>query len=175
MRHSATRHRGPAGELHDVLNMRWPHDAAVVHACVHEELIELDVLLCVRRDKIVILQPGNGEHRRAIDLGVVEAVQKVNAAGAGGSQTDAESSGQLGVGAGHERGRFLMADLHETDGVLAHAKRLHDAVDAIAGQAEHHIDTPIDQGFHQSICRGSHDSTTPYLTPNGLARALFFK
>jgi hypothetical protein len=49
MRHAAARHRGPAGELQDILDVRRPHDAAVVHAYVHGELIELVTRVIARQ------------------------------------------------------------------------------------------------------------------------------
>jgi len=49
------------------------------------------------------LHPGDGEHGRAIELGVVQPVQQMDPAGAGGREADAELAGVLGIGAGHER------------------------------------------------------------------------
>ena len=85
----------------------------------------------------------------AVELGVVEAVEQVDAAGAGGGEADAEPAGVLGVAAGHERRRLLVPHLDEADLVLALAQRLHDAVDAVAGQAEDDVDAPVVQGVDQ--------------------------
>ena len=79
----------------------------------------------------------------AVQLGVVEAVEQVDAAGPGGREADAEPAGELGVAAGHEGGGLLVAHLDEADLVLALAQGLHDAVDAVAGQAEDDIDAPV--------------------------------
>jgi hypothetical protein len=68
--------------------------------------------------------------------------------------------GELGVAAGHERSRFLMARLNEADGVLALAQRLHDAVDAVARKTEHRIHAPVEQAFHQAVGRGLADIST---------------
>ena len=87
--------------------------------------------------------PGDGQHRLAVQLGVVEAVEQVDAARAGGGQADAQPAGVLGVAAGHERRRLLVAHLDEADRVLALAQRLHDAVDAVAGQAEDDLHAPV--------------------------------
>ena len=80
MRHTMPARGGPAGELHDVFHMRRPHDAGVVDTDIHEQLVELDVLLGVGVHEIMILQAGDGEHGRAIEFGVIKSVQEMNAA-----------------------------------------------------------------------------------------------
>ena len=61
--------------VHDVLHVGRPHDPLVVQGHVHEELVEVDVLLIVRADEVVKGVAGDGEHRLAIELGVVESVE----------------------------------------------------------------------------------------------------
>ena len=68
MRHAAIGERGPAGERHDILDMRRAHDPRVVDGDVHEKLVELHVLLRVGVEQIVELQAGDGEHRRPSSL-----------------------------------------------------------------------------------------------------------
>ena len=75
-------------------------------------------------EQVVELQAGDGEHRLAVELGVVEAVEQVDAAGPGGGEADAELAGPFGIGAGHEGRRFLVPHLDEADLVLARAQRL---------------------------------------------------
>ena len=74
-----------------------PMTRVVVDAHVHEKLVELDVLLRVRVDQVVELKAGDRQHRLAVELGVVEAVEQMNAARAGGGQADAELAGVFGV------------------------------------------------------------------------------
>jgi len=105
-------------------------------------------------NEIVVLQPGDREHRGTVHLGVVKAVEQVNAAGPRGGKAHAEPAGELGVTARHEGGGLFVADLYEADLVLARAQRLHDAVDAVAGQAEHNIHAPIDKRFDQDVGGG---------------------
>ena len=105
--------------------------------------------------------PGDREHRLAVELGVVQAVEQVDPARPGGREADAQLAGELGVAAGHERGRFLVAHLDEADLVLALAQRLHDPVDAVAGQAEDDLDAPVDAGFDQNVRRGIRHYTLP--------------
>ena len=100
--------------------------------------------------------PGDRQHRLAVQLGVVQPVEQVDAAGAGGRQADAQPPGELGVAAGHERGGLLVPHLDEADLVLVRAQRLHDAVDAVAGQAEDSVDSPVDEALYEDVggCSG---------------------
>ena len=84
-----------------------------------------------------------------IELGVVEAVEEVNPAGAGGGDADAEPAGPLGIGAGREGGGFLVPDLDEADLVLPRAERLEDAVDSVAGESEDDCRPPSRSGFRR--------------------------
>ena len=62
--------------------------------------------------------PGDRQHRLAVELGIVQPVEQMNAAGTRGRQADAQLAGVLCIAAGHECGRFLVAHLNETDLVL---------------------------------------------------------
>ena len=102
---------------------RFPHGSApmiarVVDGDIHENFVELDVLLGMRVDQIVILQPGDREHRLAVQFGVIQAVQQMNAAGAGSCKADTQLAGVFRIGAGHERGGFFVPHLDESDFVL---------------------------------------------------------
>src|SRR6185437_9249932 len=99
-------------------------------------------------------QARDGEHGLAVELGVVEAVEQVDAAGARGGEADAEPAGPLRIGAGVECGSFLVADLDEANLVLVGAQRLDDAVDAVTWNAEHRVDAPVDQGFDEHVAGG---------------------
>ena len=107
-----------AGLLDDVLDMRGAHDPHRISGRVHEQFVERDVLLGEGFDQIVVLRAGDREHRLIVELGVVDAVQQVDAAGAGGREADAELAGELGIGAGGECGRLLVPHLDELDLVL---------------------------------------------------------
>src|SRR5207248_6598454 len=91
--------RGAAGEIHDVFHVGGAHDAFVEDGDIHKKLVEGDILLGEGADEVVILQSGNGQHRRLVELGVVKAIEQVNAARAGGGQANSEFAGQLGVSA----------------------------------------------------------------------------
>ena len=157
--------RGAAGELDHVLHVGRPHDARVVDAHVHEQLVELDVLLRVGVDEIVELQPSDGENRLAIELGVIEPVEQMDAARSGCCETDAEPTRPLGIGAGVERGGLLVPHLDEADAVLADPQRFDDAVDAVPRHSENDVHAPFDQRFHKHVA-GS------FLTHLGSSRAV---
>src|SRR5439155_11919886 len=55
----------------------------------------------------------------------------------------------------HERGRFFMANLNESNFVCALAKRFHDPVDPIPWQPKHNIDAPVVNGVNQHVRRRS--------------------
>src|SRR5262249_39624193 len=138
---------GAARQLDDILNMRRSHDPAVVDADVHEQFIELDVLLGMGMQEVVELQTRDREHRLTIELGIVEAVQQMNAAGTRSRNANPELSSPFRVSARHEGGGFLMSHLYKTNLFLLFAKRLDHTVNAISWDPEDHIDTPVNQGI----------------------------
>ena len=154
VRDAARGQRGLDGLVDDVDDVGRPHDPLVVGGDVHEQLVEVDVLLVVRADQVVEGVAGDRQHRLAVALGVVEAVEQVDAARPGRGQADAQPAGVLGVAAGGERGGLLVPHLDEADLVLVRAQRLEDAVDAVAGEAEDRVHAPVDQPLDQQIGDG---------------------
>src|SRR5579883_451948 len=142
--------RSTAGELDDILDVARAHYARVVDADIHEELVELHVLLRERLEQVVELETGDRQDRLTVELGVIEPIEEVNAAGSGGGDADAQPTGPFGVGASVERRRFLMPNLNEPDSILVGAQRLNHAVDAVTRKAENRIDAPIDQRLNKS-------------------------
>ena len=57
------------------------HDALVEDRDIHEQLVQIDVLLIVHADQVVERVSGDREHRLLIALRVVEAVEQMNAPG----------------------------------------------------------------------------------------------
>ena len=105
----------------------------------------------MRADQVVVGHAGDREHGLPVQLRVVEAVEQMEAAGPGRREADAEPAGELRIAARHEGGRLFVAHLDEADRVLALAQRLHDAVDAVAGQAEDGIHAPVLQHVDQNV------------------------
>ncbi len=145
-------------QLRDCFHVRRAHDALVIAGYIHEELVELDVLLRKRAGNVLELHAGNRKHRLLVHLGVVQAVEQVDAAGAGGCKAHAQAAGELSIGAGHKCRRFLVPHVDEANLILCLAQRLHDTVNAVAGQAEDRIDTPVHQLFYQHISSSHHHS-----------------
>ena len=106
---SAARQRG----VDQRCDVRGAEDLLVVDGDVLEQRQQVDFLLIVRADQVVVRLAGDREHRRAVHLGVVQAVQQVDGAGARGGEADAEPAGVLRIAAGHERRGFLVAHLDE--------------------------------------------------------------
>ncbi len=143
VRDTAIAEGGATGHADNALDVRGAHHPHVVVRDVHEDLIELDVLLRVRADEIV-------------ELCVVQSVEQVNASRPGGGKTHAQPAGELGVPARHERGGLLVANLDEPDAIGARPERLHDAVDPVSRQSKDRVYAPIvvkrvDQQFRRRL------------------------
>src|ERR687898_29860 len=96
----------------------------------------------------------------------------MDTAGTGGRQTDAELACVFGISASHECRRFFVTHLNKADLLLPFAQSLHDAVDAIAGQAENDVDSPIVNGLDKNIGSGGHDGPFKYFAaPRSLTHA----
>jgi hypothetical protein len=67
---------GPAGVVGDVLDVGDAHHAGVVDRHVGEHAVEVHVLLGARVDQVVKVVAGDSQDRLAVELGVVEAVQR---------------------------------------------------------------------------------------------------
>src|SRR6185437_14650580 len=98
--HAVTAEGGLDGGVDHVDDVGGSHDALVVDGDIHVELVEVHILLVAGADEVVEGVAGDGEHGLAVALGVVEAVEEVDAAGAGGGEANAEAARVLGVAAG---------------------------------------------------------------------------
>jgi hypothetical protein len=61
--------------------MGRPHDALVVGGNVHEELVQVHILLVMGADQVVEGMTRDGQDRLPVALGIVQAIEQVNAAG----------------------------------------------------------------------------------------------
>jgi len=95
----------------------------------------------------------------------------MDATGAGSGDAAAEPAGEFGIAASGERRRLLVAHLDEADPVLVFAEGFDDAVDPIAGDAEHGVDAPIHDGFNENIAGGLGHGRDPCKRAAALARA----
>lgn len=133
------------------LHVRAIHDALVVSGDVDKELVESDILLGEGTDQVTVLQTGDGENRSAVQLRVIETIQKVNSAGTGGRDAHPESTGELGIGAGHECRGLFVPNMDEPDPIFLFPQSLEDPINAVAGQTEHGIDTPRKESLYEYI------------------------
>ena len=152
VRDAAIEQRRPAGEVRHVLDVRRSHDAHAVFRDVHEDLVELDILLRVRPDQVVVGHSGDCEHRLPVELRIVQTVQQVDAAGSGGGDTDAEAAREFGIPACHECGSFFVPHLNEAHGIALLPERLHDPVDAVTWQAKDCVDAPFLKNVDENVC-----------------------
>ena len=89
--------------------------------------------------------------RLVVELGVVEAVQEMDRSRPRRRQAHADLIRPLGVRAGHQGGRLLVADLDELDALLGALQGAHDPVDAIAGIAVDAVDAPLGEPLNEEI------------------------
>src|SRR3546814_6717809 len=108
--------------------MGWSHDARVVHADVHEELVQLDILLGVGIKEVMELQAGDREHRNAVELRVVKAVEQMHAARTGRREATAELARPFCIAASHESRGLLMPRSEEHTSELQSLMRISYAV-----------------------------------------------
>jgi hypothetical protein len=82
---------------------------------VREHAVEIKLLLIAGAPNGRFSLAAYRQHGRVIQLGIVQAGDEVGGARTAGRQTDAKSTGELGMGDGHERRHLLVADLNEFD------------------------------------------------------------
>ncbi len=139
----------------------WSGEVIIAHvvAAAREDLpragspgssrVPIWVLRDVRRDR---------EHRRAVALAVVEAVEQVQAAGPGRAEHRRRAPGDLGVGAGRERAGLLVAHVHELDLGRVAAQRVDDRVGRVADDpvdlADPGFDHLVDEDFGNGLGHG---------------------
>ena len=140
---------GADGDVYDGGKLDRVVDHLVVLGHVGVQLVERDFLLVTGAEHRSFLHAGDREHRHVIELGVVQAVEQVNAAGTRGRQAYPDLPGRLGVRGRHEGGGLLVMDQEEADLVLVPAQRFHDPVDPVPGQAEDGVDAPVGQPLDQ--------------------------
>ena len=129
-------------------------DVDLLHVRAGHVLVQaqqVDLLLLVAPHDAGEGLADDGDHGLVVELGVVEAVEEVDRTGPRRGHAHAHLSGELGVGAGHERGHLLVTRLHELGLVPTLAQRPEDPVDAITGKAVQPRDTPLLEPRHQVV------------------------
>ena len=96
----------------------------------------------------------NRDDRGVVHLRVIQPVQKVDGARAGGGQADANLAGELRMAACHERRHLLMSDLDEVHLVARPIQRPKDAVDAVPRITVDARYAPFSKALDQEITTG---------------------
>ena len=143
------------GAVHHVAHLRRHGDRLhVFGGDVLEQALQVDLLLVVAAERRARLLADDGDHRLVVRLRVVEPVEQVDRAGAGGRHAHADLAGELRVAAGHERGQFLVARLDELHLVAGAVERAHQPVDAVARIAEDTTHAPLAQPLEEVVAGG---------------------
>jgi len=133
---------------------------------------QIDLLLIARPQRHARLLAHDRDDRRMVELGVVEAVEEMDRAGAAGGQADpdlgrAGGAGELRVRGGHQPGELLVRHLDELElprrapGAGA-TQRADDAVDPVAGVAEDAPHAPFVEPANEEVTDSRcHDASPP--------------
>src|SRR3569832_2424883 len=101
-----------------------------------------------------LLLADDGHHRLMVELRVVETVQQMDRTRSRGGEAHADLAGKLRVRAGHERGHFLMACLHEGKLALDTLESAQETEEADAEKTEKTRDAPLLEPLQHEICGG---------------------
>src|SRR5437868_14117334 len=116
-------------------------------ADLFKQVLEIDFLLITRPQSGSRLLTNELNHGNVIHFGVVQSVQEMDRAWAGGRVAKPDLAGKLRMRRGHERGHLLMADLNVLHPVLGLLKRDVEASDSVAGVAVDPSQSPFGQSL----------------------------
>nr|WP_228521576.1 hypothetical protein [Nocardioides islandensis] len=145
------RQRGQLGGVAARRDGRVP-DRHVAEHGLQVDVLERPAAQHARRDL-----PGERQHRRAVQLGVVQAGQQVRRAGSGDREAGRRAAGELAVGAGGEGRRALVPDpdVPQLAALLGPAHRVGDAQVRVADHAEDGVHPVRDQGLDDRVADGA--------------------
>ena len=112
---------------------------------------QIDVLLREGVDEIVIRQSRHRDHRRLVELGVVQPVQQVHAAGPVVARQQPMRPVHLACAQAMSAADSSCRTWMKRSCPCALADRLHEAIDAVSGHAEDGVDAPGDEGVDQQF------------------------
>src|SRR3954462_4400123 len=107
------------------------------------------------------VMPGDRQHRLPVHLCVVQTIEQMYAAGSRSGQAHAQPPRELGIATRHEGGCFLMPHLHKANLILPRTDRLHDSIDAVAGQTKNDFDAPVADRVNENIAASFGHVLTP--------------
>jgi len=118
---------------------------------VLEQRRQVDLLLVARPQHAGVLLGDQRHYRRAVQLGVVEAVEDVDCARPLGDGQHPYPAGVLGLAGGHEGGALLVLGLDELRGVAGPPQRTEQRVVAVPGVAVDALHAPVGQAAHDQV------------------------
>lgn len=110
-------------------------DRFVENASVGKERVEVDFLVIVAADFGAGNLTGQGQHRRVIFFGIVQAVEQMDRTRPDCPGTYSEIAGHFGLRAGGERADLLVANMNSLDPIIA-ANCIDQGIDRVADDAE---------------------------------------
>ena len=130
--------------VHHVTNLAGNRpDRDVIARDVLEQCNQIHFLLVASAERRARLLADNRDHGLVIHLRVIEPIEKMDRAGAGGRVAEPDASREFRVRAGHERRHLLVADLDVLHVGLRFLQRDVQAADAVAGITEHPLEAPF--------------------------------
>ncbi len=156
VRHSTPVHRVLDGEGGQLRGVATGGDGRVPDRHVAEHRLEVDVLEGAAAEHARRDLPRQGQHGRAVELGVVQAGEQVRRARTGDGEARGRAAGELPVGTGRERRGALVADadVPQLATLLGPAHRVGEAEVGVADHAEHGVDTVGHQGLDDRVADG---------------------
>jgi hypothetical protein len=127
----------------------------VIARDVHEQRVEVDLLLEVAAQHRSGLLADDRDDRLMIGPRIVESGEEVDCTGTGGCETDAGRAGEFRVPARHEGAGFLVPPLDERDRVARAIDGADHPVDAVAGIAIDARDAPNLEALDQCVGNGA--------------------
>ena len=148
-RHAAPVERRLAGQGHHPASLFRAVHLLAEHRAAGVDRLEVDLLgklhAQLRGDDLA----GDQDHRRAVALGLVDAVDEVQAARSAGAGAGGQASADVGLGARGEGRRFFVAHVDPLD--LAAMDGVGDMVEGVADDAIAMADAGGFQGFHDDL------------------------
>ena len=140
----AFRLRNSDRAVHHVTNLTGHSpDGDVIARDILEQRDQINFLLIAGAERGAGLLADNGDDGLVIHLRVIEAVEEVDRAWAGGRIAEPDLSGELRMRAGHEGRHFLVADLDVFHARQRLLQRHVQSADTVAGIAEYALEAPF--------------------------------
>ena len=139
------------GALQNPRRLARVGDEFAVVAAFTEKLVGMGLLEVAGADFGAGDVGGDGQNGGGAAVGVVQAVDQVQVAGAAAAGADCQLTGELRLRPGRERRSLFVADVQPLDRAVA-AEGVGHRVEAVADDAVNAPDTGLGQCVHQVIC-----------------------